>query len=375
MVEPVTGLAIFAGTWLAKKLAKDWANAKKSEQTGGYHAAVFDHGHALADCTEHQEKARASLGRIGIQRIESMRRVLPHAAVAAGLSAKKGLSKTPFGEGGWFEGRSQKSLLGLSVSLIAVDLVLPEDAPVTAAETLLSTLAAQGAYKAFETLPHHDGVDAASMMVSSADLNNSLTAGVAAAEQQVGRVDDFFSNQDAAKDAAALAESLNVDTIDKAMSTASGAVGESVKGVVSEVGGAMDVLGDFIGDFVGPAGWALAGWSLGGTLRDSKKMQGKREEVRQQIGDLRERAERAKRVFERGEKIEAVNKAASYQAFKHSWVMRQVTTRRFRGKAGRERDAKRAAMLETSAKNFWQAMHAPLLGEGGDAAQTPLPAI
>src|SRR5262245_21664712 len=32
VVEPVTGLAIFAGSWLAKKLARDWANSRKNEQ-------------------------------------------------------------------------------------------------------------------------------------------------------------------------------------------------------------------------------------------------------------------------------------------------------------------------------------------------------
>jgi hypothetical protein len=370
MVEPVTGLAIFAGTWLAKKLAKDWANSKKAEQTSGYHAAVFDHGHALEDCTGHQEKARASLGRLGVHRIESMRRVLPHAAGAARLCEEKGLAEAPFKKDGWFGGKSHKSLLGLSASLIAVDLALPEDAPVTAAETLLSTLAAQGAYSAFETLPHHEGADVADMMVSPDQFNDRVMAGVDLLDGHVGRVDDIIGSQDVAKDAAALAQQLDVDIV----GNAAGMAGEQVTGVMAEVGGAMDALGGFIGDFVGPAGWALAGWSLGGTLHASKKIKGQREEVRLQIGQLKERAERAKRIFARGEQLEVLNKEVSYKTFKHSWIMKEVSKKRFRGKAGRERDAKRAAMLEKSARSFWEVMHAPLLGKDGDAADTPLPA-
>jgi hypothetical protein len=381
MVEPVTGLAIFAGTWLAKKLAKDWANSKKAEQTSGYHAAVFDHGNVLAECTEHQEKARASLGRLGIHRIESMRRVLPHAAGAARLCEDKGLAEAPFRKDGWFGGRSHKSLLGLSASLIAVDIALPDDAPVTAAETLLSTLAAQGAYSAFETLPHHEGADVADMMVSPDQFNDKVMAGVDLLDGHVGRVDDIIGSQDVAKDAAALAQQLDVDAINKVsdgaghlVSNAAGIAGEHVTGVVAEVGGAMDALGGFIGDFVGPAGWALAGWSLGGTLHASKKIKGQREEVRIQTGQLKERAERAKRIYARGEQLEELNKEVSYKTFKHSWIMKQVGKKRFRGKAGRERDAKRAVLLEKSARSFWDVMHAPLLGKDGDAADTPLPA-
>jgi hypothetical protein len=382
MVEPVTGLAIFAGSWLAKKLAKDWADKKKSHHSTSYQAAVFEHGGALEKCTEHQEKARGSLGRIGIQRIEAMRRILPQATVAAGVAHKKKLAPMPFGKEGWFDGRSQKTLFGLASSMIAVDLVLPEDSPVTAAETILSTLAAQGAYTAFETMPHHDGADASSMMLSPEAFNSTVNAGVSVVENQVGRVDDFFSNQDAAKDAAEFAQSLDVESInsissqaDSLLSTASGAIGDGVNGVVAEVGGAMNVLGDFVGDFVGPAGWALAGFTFTGTLRESKKLVEQRGEIRVQTGELNERTERAKRIFARGEEIEDINSRASYNAFKHSWIMRQVTQKRFRSKSGRERDLKRAVLLEKSTRNFWQAMHAPLLGEGGDAAKTPLPAV
>ncbi len=381
MVEPVTGLVIFAGSWLAKKLAKDWANEKKNEQLDGLKVASFERDEALQGCTAVQEKARASMGRIGIQRIESMRRVLPHAAGAARLCEDKGYIRSAFAADGWFGGKSHKSLLGLSASLIAVDLALPEDAPVTAAETILSTLAAQGAYKAFETLPHHEGVDTASMMASPDDLNDSVLASVEAAETHVGRVDDFFGSQDVAKDAAAVANSLDVDAINQIydgagnlVTNAAGAVGDGVTGAMAEVGGAMDMLGDFVGDFVGPAGWALAGWTLGGTLNASKKIKVKREEARVHIGQLRDRTEKAKRIMARGEQLEGLNAEASYKAFKHAWVMKQVGKRRFRGKAGRERDARRAAMLEKSTRTYWEIMHAPLLAKGGDAASTPLPA-
>jgi hypothetical protein len=382
MVEPVTGLAIFAGTWLAKKLAKDWANAKKEEQETGFTAASLDHEHAMTACTEVQTRARASMGRVGIHRIEAMRRVLPHAAGAARLCEEKGLVKEPFADKGWFGGRSHKSLLGLSASLIAVDLALPEDDPTTAAEMLLSTLAAQGAYKSFEALPHHEGADVSDMMVSPDQFNDSVMKGVELVDGHVGKVDDLLESHDAAKDAAALAQHLDVDAINRVSDGAghiaanvAGIAGEHVTGVVAEVGGAMDALGGFVGDLVGPAGWALAGWSLGGTLHATRKIKGKREEVRVQIGQLRERAERAKRIVARGEQLESLNQEVSYKTFKYAWIMKQVGKKRFRGKDGKQRDAKRAALLETSARNFWQVMHAPLLGKDGDAADTALPAV
>jgi hypothetical protein len=372
MVEPVTGLVIFAGSWLAKKLARDWASEKKSKQVEGFKADSAEHNAIHEKCVALQEKARDSMGRIGIQRIESMRRVLPHAVGAARLCEEKGFEASAFKGNGWFGGRSQKSLLGLSASLIAVDLVLPEDSPVTAAETLLSTLAAQGAYSAFETLPHHEGIDAASMIVGHSDLNDALLQGVEAVEGGVGKVDDFFSGQDAARDAATLAGSLHVGAIDSLSAGAAGAVGEGVTSVAAEVGGAMDTLGDFIGDFVGPAGWALSGWTLGGMLHASKKLAGKREEVRIATAQLEERTERAGRIVVRGEQLEKLGAEASYRAFKHAWIVKQVSRRRFRGKAGRERDRKRVALLEKSAREYWQVMNAPLLAEGGDAADTPL---
>jgi len=137
----------------------------------------------------------------------------------------------------------------------------------------------------------------------------------------------------------------------------------------------MDVLGDFIGDFVGPAGWALAGWTLGGTLKASKKIKGMREEVRVNTEQLKERTERAKRIVARGEQLEKLNAEASYQAFKHAWIMKQVSKKRFRSNGWRERDARRAASLEASVRSFWLVMHAPLLGEGGDASPAQIPAI
>src|SRR5574339_914963 len=99
MVEPVSALAIFAGSWLAKKLAKDYANSKKAEQLSGFQAASLENNAAREKCTELQEQARASMGRIGIQRIESMRRVLPHAANAARLAAAKGFAEGVFSKG------------------------------------------------------------------------------------------------------------------------------------------------------------------------------------------------------------------------------------------------------------------------------------
>jgi hypothetical protein len=139
----------------------------------------------------------------------------------------------------------------------------------------------------------------------------------------------------------------------------------------------MNTLGDFIGDFVGPAGWALAGWTLGGTLKASKKIAGMREEVRVNTVQMQERTERAERIVARSEELEKLNGEATYNAFKHSWVMKQVGAKRARSRAAgwRERDAQRAALLEKSSRHFWQVMHAPLLAEGGDAASTPLPAV
>lgn len=381
MVEPVSALAIFAGSWLAKKLARDYATRSKNEQQAVLGAATLERDAAQEACLALQQQASASMGRVGIQRIESMRRVLPQAARAARVCADRGLDATAFSKDGWFGGRSHRSLLGLSASLIAVDLVLPEDAPVTSAETLLSTLAAQGAYKAFESLPHHEGADVASMAMTPADLNSSLLQGVDAAEGGIGKVDDFFGHQDVAKDATELVRSLDVDGIkdltagaDGLVSNAAGIVGNDVSGVVAEVGGAMDALGDFIADFTGPVGWALAGWSIGGILHGSKKLAGKRQEIRLQTGELGKRTERAKRIAARGEQIEKLAPEVSYKAYKHAWIMRQVATRRFRSKGWRERDARRAEMLAKAARSYWQLMNAPLLAKGGDAADTPLTA-
>jgi hypothetical protein len=384
VVEPVTGLAIFAGSWLAKNLARDWADGRKKEQASGLNAAALDNEHALAACTELQERARDSLGRIGVQRIEAMRRVLPSAAGAARIAEERKLiDASAFKkEGGWFGGRTEKSLLGLSASLIAIDLALPEDAPITATETLLSTLAAQGAYKAFETLPHHDVIDAASMTLAPGDFDSSVMAGVGLIDEGVNKVDDVLSTHSAANDAASLAQSLDVDAIDKIssqadmlMSNAAGAVGDGVTGAMAEVGGAMNVLGDFIGDFVGPAGWALSGWTLGGTLRTAKKMGDKRLEVRANTVQLKEKTEKAKRVVARGEQLEVLNAEAAYQAFKHAWIMKQIGKRKRRTQGWKDRDATRAKMLENSSRNFWLVMHAPLLGEHGDAAPDALPVI
>jgi len=378
VVEPVTGLAIFAGSWLAKKLARDWADGRKKEQVSGLNAATLDNQHALEICTELQEKARGSLGRIGVQRIEAMRRVLPSATVAAKICEERKLADKVFAKDGWFGGRTEKSLLGLSASLIAIDLALPEDAPITATETLLSTLAAQGAYKAFETLPHHDVVDAAAMTLSPGDFDSSVMAGVGLVDEGVNKVDDVLSTHSAANDAASLAQSLDVDAIDKISTGANNvmaAAGDGVGGAMAEVGGAMNMLGDFIGDFVGPAGWALSGWTLGGTLRTTKKMGDKRLEVRANTVQLKEKTEKAKRVVTRGEQLEILNSEATYQAFKHAWIMKQIGKRRRRAQGWKERDARRAKMLESSARNFWVIMHAPLLGEHGDAAQDPLPVV
>src|SRR5690606_5143835 len=191
MIEPVSALAVFAGSWLAKKLARDYANRSKQAQQVVLGAATLERDAAQEACLKLQQQASAGMGRIGIQRIETMRRVLPQAARAARLCAYRGLDRSAFSKEGWFGGRSHRSLLALSASLIAVDLVLPEDAPVTSAETLLSTLAAQGAYRAFESLPHHEGADVASMAMTPGDLNSSLLQGVDAVETGIGKVDDF----------------------------------------------------------------------------------------------------------------------------------------------------------------------------------------
>jgi len=379
MIEPVSALAVFAGSWLAKKLARDYANRSKQAQQVVLGAATLERDAAQEACLKLQQQASAGMGRIGIQRIETMRRVLPQAARAARLCADRGLDRSAFSKEGWFGGRSHRSLLALSASLIAVDLVLPEDAPVTSAETLLSTLAAQGAYRAFESLPHHEGADVASMAMTPGDLNSSLLQGVDAVETGIGKVDDFFGNQDAAKDATELVRSLDVEEIrglsagaDGLVSNAAGFVGNDVSGVVAEVGGAMDALGDFIADFTGPVGWALAGWSIGGILHGSKKLAGKRQEVRLQTEELGKRTARAKRIVARSEEIEKLTPEVSYKAFKHAWIMRQVATKRFRSKGWRERDAKRSGMMAQAARNYWQVMNAPLLAKGGDAADTPL---
>jgi hypothetical protein len=326
-----------------------------------------------------QAQAGASIGRIGIQRIESMRRVLPDAAKAAKLCAERGLDETAFKGEGWFGGRSHKSLLTLSASLIAVDLVLPEGAPVTSAETLLSSLAAQGAYKAFESLPHHEDAHLA-MNFSPDDVHSGLLQGVDAAEGGIGKVDDFFGHQDVAKDATELVRSIDVNEIhnltngaDGVISTAAGLVGSDVSGAVAEIGGAMDVLGDFIGEFTGPVGWALAGWSVGGMLHGNKKLATKRQEVKLQTEELAKRTEHATRIIARGEEIERITPEISYQAFKHAWIMKQVAKKRFfRGKGWRERDAKRAELLAIAARRYWHLMNAPVLAKGGDAADTPL---
>jgi hypothetical protein len=380
MVEPVTALAIFAGSWLAKKLARDYANQRKTEHVAVFNAASLERDAVQEKCTAAQALAGASIGRIGIQRIESMRRVLPHTAKAAKLCADRGLDDTAFKGEGWFGGRSHRSLLSLSASLIAVDLVLPEGAPVTSAETLLSTLAAQGAYKAFESLPQHEDAHLVTNL-SPDDLRGSVLQGVDAAEGSVGKVDDFFGNQDAAKDATELVRSLDVEEIhslassaDGAISNAAGLVGNDVSGAVAEIGGAMDVLGDFISDFTGPVGWALAGWSIGGIFHGNKKIATKRQEVRLQTEELAKRSERAKRIVARGEEIEKITPEISYQAFKHAWIMKQVAKKRFRSKGWRERDAKRAENLAKAARRYWHLMNAPVLAKGGDAADTPLAA-
>lgn len=380
MVEPVSALAIFAGSWLAKKLARDYANQRKTEHVAVFNAASLERDAVQEKCMAVQAEAGASIGRIGIQRIESMRRVLPHTAKAAKLCAERGLDDTAFKGEGWFGGRSHKSLLTLSASLIAVDLVLPEGAPVTSAETLLSTLAAQGAYKAFESLPQHEDAHLVTSL-SPDDVHGGLQQGVDAVEGGVGKVDDFFGNQDAAKDATELVKSLDVDEInnltsgaDGLISNAAGLVGDNVSGAVAEIGGAMDVLGDFISDFTGPVGWALAGWSIGGIFHGNKKLAEKREEVKVQTDELAKRMERAKRIVARGQEIEKITPEISYQAFKYAWIMKQVAKKRFRSKGWRERDAKRAEALAIAARRYWRLMNAPVLAKGGDAADTPLAA-
>ncbi|HEX5006545.1 MAG TPA: hypothetical protein VFV70_05500 [Hyphomonadaceae bacterium] len=379
MAEPVTALAIFAGSWLAKKLARDYANKRRSEHTAVFQAASLERDKVQEKCTALQEKAGASMGRIGIQRIESMRRVLPAAASAARICADRGLDDSAFKGQGWFGGRSHRSLLGLSASLIAVDLVLPEGAPITSAETLLSTLAAQGAYKAFEALPHHEDAHLATSDLSSEGMDSSVLEGVDAVEGGVGKVDDFFGHQDVAKDATEVIRSLDVDEIhsltsgaDGVLANAAGFVGNDVSGAVAEVGSAMDTLGDFIGDFTGPVGWALAGWSIGGIFHGNRKLATKREEVKLETKELAERTERAKRILARGEEIERITPEASYQAFKYAWIMKQVAKKRFRSKGWRERDATRAEKLAKAARHYWHVMNTPVLAKGGDAADAPL---
>lgn len=379
VAEPFTALAIFAGSWLAKKLARDYAQKKKSSNMAVFQAASMERDAVLETCVAHQKQASESVGRIGIQRIESMRRVLPQTVQAAHLCGKRGYDDTAFKGDGWFSGRSPGSLLGLAASLIAVDLVLPEDSPHSSAEVLLSSLAAQGAYSAFETLPHHDGIDAASFAVSPDDLNEALLQHVGTVDDAVGKVDDFFTHTGIAKDAASFATTVNIDEVHKLSmgaqglaSEAANVLGHGVTGAVAEVSGAMDVLGDFIGDFAGPVGWALAGWGIGGLLHSSKKIANAREEVRAHATDLGERTERAKRIVARGDEIEKITPEASYQAFKHAWIMKQVTSKRFRSKDGRERDAKRAQTFSKAARNYWQIMNAPVLAKGGEAADTAL---
>jgi hypothetical protein len=379
VVEPVTALTIFAGSWLAKKLARDYANKRKSAHVAVVQAATMERDSVQEKCTALQGQAGASMGRIGVQRIESMRRVLPHTAKAAKLCADRGLDDSAYKGEGWFGGRSHRSLLGLSASLIAIGLVLPEGAPVTSAETLLSTLAAQGAYKAFEALPHHEDAHIATVGLAPGDMHGALLENVDAVEGGVGKVDDFFGGQDVAKDATELVRSIDVDEIqnlssgaDGILSNAAGLVGNEVSGAMAEVGNAMDTLGDFIGDFTGPVGWALAGWSIGGILHGNRKLANKRQEVKLETKELAERTERAKRIIVRGEEIEKVTPEASYQAFKYAWIMKQVARKRFRSKGWRERDAKRAEKLAAAARHYWVVMNAPLLAKGGDAADTPL---
>jgi hypothetical protein len=159
---------------------------------------------------------------------------------------------------------------------------------------------------------------------------------------------------------------------DGLMSQAAGLVGNIASSAMAEVGGAMDVLGDFIGDFTGPAGWALAGWSIGGIFAGNRKLAGKRQNVKLETVELARRTECATRIIARGEEIEKITPEASYQAFKHAWIMKQVAKKRFRSKGWRERDAKRAEKLASAARHFWHVMNAPLLAKGGDAADTPL---
>jgi hypothetical protein len=381
MAEPFSALAIFAGSWLAKKLARDYAAKRKNQNLAVFQAASIERDAVLETCVQHQQQASESIGRIGIQRIESMRRVLPQTARAARLCAAAGYDDTAFKGEGWFGGRSHGSLLALSASLIAVDLVLPEDSPHTSAEMLLSSLAAQGAYTAFETLPHHDGVDAAALAITPDDLNEAVLAHVGAVDDTIGKVDDFFTHQGIVKDAASFAGTVEIDQIhkltvgaDTLAQEAAGLVGHGVTGAVAEVSSAMDMLGDFIGDFAGPVGWALAGWGVGGMLHASKKIADRKDEMKLHTVELGERIERAKRIVARGEEIEKVSPEVSYQAFKQAWIMKQVTSKRFRDKEGRERDIKRAAKLAKAVKDYWQVMNTPVLAKGGEASDAPLKA-
>jgi len=110
-------------------------------------------------------------------------------------------------------------------------------------------------------------------------------------------------------------------------------------------------------------------------MHGNKKLATQRQEVRVQMEELAKRTERAKRIVARGEEIEKITPEASYQAFKHAWIMKQVAKKRFfRGKGWRERDAKRAELLANAARRYWHLMNAPVLAKGGDAADTPLAA-
>ncbi|HVY91011.1 MAG TPA: hypothetical protein VG942_19235 [Hyphomonadaceae bacterium] len=364
---------------MAKKLARDYAQKKKSSHMAVFQAASMERDAVLEVCVEHQKRASESVGRIGISRIESMRRVLPQTVHAAKACAEKGYDDTAFKGEGWFSGRSPKSLFGLAASLIAVDLVLPEDSPHSSAEVLLSSLAAQGAYSAFETLPHHEGIDPSAFAITPHDLNEALLHHVGAVDEALGKVDDLYTHAGIARDSASLAGAMGVEQVHQISDTATqlathaaDMAGHGVVGAVTEVTGALDVLGDFIGQFASPVGWALAGWGIGGLLHQSKKIATKREEVNAHTTELGERTERAKRIIARGEEIEAITPEASYQAFKHAWIMKQVTSKRFRDKAGKERDVKRAKTFAKVARDYWQIMNAPVLAKGGDAADTPL---
>ena len=50
MVEPVSALAIFAGSWLAKKLARDYANNRKNENLAVFNAASMERDAVQEKC-------------------------------------------------------------------------------------------------------------------------------------------------------------------------------------------------------------------------------------------------------------------------------------------------------------------------------------